>query len=302
MSKDLDSYISKDHADKNNFDKFGNLYADAMKEFLIPFPSTSLDMFPIFNKSTGGFRPREFSILCGSTGSGKTTLIANWSASLITQGISHFVASVETGHTDFIKRVISCLADENWNTGEVVPLEKLKKFQMQYGDMIRKAETYLSLYDNRFSVTELMSEIALAVKTKNIKIAFIDNLNFFMEVKAATETIQEMDRVIHELIIFCKRIDVHVVMVMHPKKTESGRVESEFDIKGSSTAVQESHNIFLFNRVKREWVDPLGDIEQSDREIKISKMRRRGMSIGKSIILKTSNGVRYFERGAYELT
>jgi hypothetical protein len=83
-------------------------------------------------------------------------------------------------------------------------------------------------------------------------------------------------------------------MIMHPKKTEHGRVESEFDIKGSSTAVQEAHNVFLFNRpgadlLEQEIAKPF------DREIKIAKMRRRGRAVGARVILKSVQGVAYQE-------
>lgn len=273
-------------------------YLDASRELLLPHPSTPILDFSKFTKIIGGFRPKEFSILCGATGVGKTTLIANWSKSLFTQGVSHFVASVETGHTDFLKRVMSAYAGEDWNTGDPIPVEKLKIFHSQYGSMFQGDVMQLSLYDNRFSVETLMSDIAWMHKNKGIQVAFIDNINFFLEVTKAIDQIVEMDRVIHSLIIFCKQINVHIVMVMHPKKTEHGRVESEFDVKGSSTAVQEAHNIFLFNRPSQDLIDG-GMAENGDRELKIAKMRRKGKSVGSRLVLKNVNGILYQEGGVF---
>jgi hypothetical protein len=88
--------------------------------------------------------------------------------------------------------------------------------------------------------------------------------------------------------MFCKRIDMHVIMVMHPKKTDNGRVESEFDIKGSSTAVQEAHNVFLFNRPSLE-DQKIGFDRQNHRELKIAKMRRRGKYVGRRLMFKNNN-------------
>lgn len=269
-------------------------YADAAEELLIPFPSVSLVDYGKLSRLIGGFRPREFSIVCGATGVGKTTLMANWSKSLLTQRVPHFVASVETGHTDFVKRLISAYAAEDWNTGEPVSIEKLKRFHAQYGVIFQADELNLSLYDNRFSVETLMSDIAWMVKHRGCKVAIIDNLNFFLEVTRSADTIVEMDRVIHELIIFCKRVDVHVVMIMHPKKNESGRVESEFDIKGSSTAVQEAHNVFLFNRAGEDLIEQ-GFATKYDRELKIAKMRRKGRAVGSRLVLRGISGVTYEE-------
>ena len=121
------------------------------------------------------------------------------------------------------------------------------------------------------------------------------NLNFFMEVKRAQDSNIEMDRVIHELIILCKQIDIHIVMVQHPKKTDDGRVESEFDIKGSSAAVQEAHNVFLLNRPKSKDIAD-GIRETTDRELKIAKLRRRGKYVGKSILFSIMGGKYYEQR------
>lgn len=273
-----------------------NMYPNAVKELAMPALATPLGPdFKNMNDLFGGFRPHEFSILCGATGTGKTTLVANWSAQMLKQGVRHFVASVETGPTDFVKRVISVYAGQDWNTGLPVPLAKLMDFDSKHSTVFNSGYLQLSLYDNRFSVDTLMADIEWMVDQQGIEIAFIDNLNFFLEVSTAQNQVIEMDRATHKLVMFCKRVPVHVVMVMHPKKTDNGRVESEFDIKGSSTAVQEAHNVFLFNRPSEYQIK--NDIaESNDRELKIAKLRRRGISVGKSILLKTTDGVKYQEK------
>jgi len=288
----LDRFIPDDH--HFHAKPMNELYGVAMKEMLTPFPSVPLRSYPGFNQLTGGLRPYEFSILCGATGTGKTTACANFSRDLTEQGIPHFVASVETGATDFVKRKISSLAREDWNTGDPVGVDKTKRFHETYGSLFQSEHAWLSLYDNRLSVETLMADLAVASRDKGCKIAFIDNLNFFLEVTKAADAIVEMDRVIHSLIMFCKVVPMHVVMVMHPKKTESGRVESEFDIKGSSTAVQEAHNVFLFNRPHPDLITA-GIATAGDRELKLAKMRRRGKFVGRRLILKCKDGVSYAE-------
>jgi len=268
------------------------VYLQALEELAKPYPSILLNDWPAWNRMTGGFRTREFTILCGSTGAGKTTFLANMSAQLLKQGEKHFVLSVETGHTDFMKRVLSVLAGKDLNTGDPVSTEYLADIHAKNDKHLGSGVIEFSLYEDRVSVEQLMHDITFMVQHRNCKIAMIDNLNFFMEVTRASDTLVEMDRVIHELIIFCKKIDVHLVMVMHPKKTDSGRVESEFDIKGSSTAVQEAHNVFLFNRPKPQE----GSAYSSDRELTLRKMRRRGKHVGQTIVFAGLN-TKYIEKG-----
>ena len=271
-----------------------SLYLKAQGELLCPPSSVRLKRFSKLDQMIGGLRPYEFTILCGGTGTGKTTLCANLSLDLLEQKIPQFVASVETGQTDYIKRMISARARHDWNTGEAIDKDMLKLFNAENREMFETAPFWISRYEDRAANSRLMADIALAIKVHGIKIAIIDNLNFFMEVTTAANAVIEMDRVIHDLIIFCKLMPIHIIMVMHPRKTDGGRVLNEFDIKGSSTAVQEAHNIFLFNRVDRETIDE-GTAKPNDREIKICKMRRLGKFVGNRLILSAENGVHYIE-------
>jgi replicative DNA helicase len=276
-------------------------YFKAAEELLLPFPATGLQSFPKLDSLIGGFRPNEFSILCGSTGTGKTTLLANWSASWLVQGVPQFVASVETGRTDYVKRVMSSLVGEDWNRGDAISLSKLQSFGKQYERLIRQDTLHLSRYENRFSVETLMADIAWHVKHKGVKVAMVDNLNFFLDVKRSSDQLIEMDRVVHELVIFSKNVPVHIIMIMHPKKppgSRDTRVESEFDIKGSSTAVQEAYNIFLFNRPSEEMLE--SGYTKFHREVKIVKLRRRGTAVGVRLMLSSQHGVRYLEDKLYE--
>lgn len=269
--------------------------AQSFTDILTPPESVKMRDFEKFSFLTGGFRPKEFTILCGSTGSGKTTLLANWSNALISEKIPHFVASVETGRHDFIRRIISARVCEDWNTGDPIPIERVKRsFGEAEIDRLKSAPMYLSLYENRFSVEQLISDIKFMIENHGIKVAMIDNLNFFLEVTKAADQIVEMDRVIHELIIFCKSADVHVIMVMHPKKTDSSRVESELDVKGSSTSVQEAQNVLLWNRPGDDLISN-GQATLGDRELKIAKMRRRGLAVGSRLVFQSLNGVSYRE-------
>lgn len=283
-----------------NFLPLEELLGPTYENLANPVPSIRMEEFPNFSNLTGGFRAREFSILCGSTGVGKTTFIANLSASLIKQSIPHYVASVETGSVDFVRRVISVYANQDLNTGERIPKDKIFNIHNLYKNFLSTKNLQLALYENRTSVEELMSDLVQAHITHGTKLAIIDNLNFFLEVTRAQDAIVEMDRVIHELIIFCKQIDMHVIMIMHPKKNAANardtRVESEFEIKGSSLAVQEAHNVFLLNRPTPADIIE-GYASAQSRELKIAKMRRLGKAVGTRIFFETQNGVRYTEGG-----
>lgn len=261
------------------------LFIDAAASVLSPYPSVKLPDWGYFNEMTGGLRSKEYTVVCGPTGSGKTTWLANLSMQLLLKRVPHFVASVETGPIDFICRVMSAFARFDMNTGDPVPLEKVRKLKSDYENIFDSNDLMLSLYENRIPLEFLLRDLEKAHHDHGCKVALLDNLNFFLEITSANEERNEMDRTTHEMIMFCKKIDMHIIMVMHPKKTEHGRVETEFDIKGSSTAVQEAHNVLLFNRPSKQEQDA-GYNYQDYRELKIQKMRRRGKNNGKRILYR----------------
>lgn len=136
--------ISKYIFEESHVANLAETYVEASKELLMPFPSTPILDFPKFTQLTGGLRPREYSILCGATGVGKTTLMANFSKSLLVQQVPHFVASVETGRTDFVKRMMSVLAREDWNGGDAVVRLILHQITIKCGS---KTVKYLLNYN-----------------------------------------------------------------------------------------------------------------------------------------------------------
>lgn len=276
---------------------YGGLMTSEVLEYLsIPPIGVKLNSFPRFMELTGGFRMSEFSILCGATGSGKSSLLANWSADLCRQGVRHLVMSVENGHHDYLARTLSVLENEDLNTGDAIPADKVTRAIARHHDTLFGSNVMVTTHDDRIPLTELMTILKEAVADDR-KLVFIDNVNFLLEPVHDKNMVVEMDRVIHEVIVFCKRNPIHLVMVMHPKKTDGDnrRVTSEFDVKGSSTAVQEASNIFLFNKPKSEILES-GVASPYQREILIAKLRRRGRATG-SIVVFDGSKPQYKEEG-----
>lgn len=264
---------------------FHEAWLDAQEEMKKPPSGTMISTWDMFNKSIGGLRPNEFSIICGPTGSGKTTLLANMACLLSTNNIPIFVGAVETGKTDFIKVMAGILSDKDpYSTWKE---EEINTTNEGYARVLKSKQSLFCRYDSRVNHERLLADLLYAHETHGVEVAFIDNLNFLLEVKKGSDMIVEMDRAVHDFVVFVKKVPMHVFMVMHPRKTENGRVVSEFDIKGSSTAVQESANVILWNRLEKS--EHSGLLNSSTcREMKFCKVRKNGRSVGTRIIYSVS--------------
>ncbi len=264
----------------------------ATKEMMNPEQGIKIDAWPTFSEYTGGLRMKEFTIFCGATGSGKTQWLANLTLSLIKQGIKTYVAPVETGDSDFAKRMISVEANCDLNTGDKIPIEMFMKPTQRCMDFFDK-NIWFSTHDNRVSIEEMIETLKFMQEINGVRVAVLDNLNFFMQPTKGSDQNLEYDRVIHEFVMLAKKIPIHIILVMHPKKTEGGKVLSEFDIKGSSTAVQEASNVLIMNRPSDKEIEE--GAHPFSREFVFRKIRKKGFYVGRKFEMEYKTGS-YIER------
>lgn len=274
-----------------NLYNINDLLNEAMLDIRNPPEGIAIEGWHDFNEFTGGLRPHEFTIFCGATGVGKSQFLCNIIASLIKQNVKTFCAPVETGAVDFVRRIFSIYGKFDFNTGAAPTLPMLKNLgevvsenMVAFQDNLR-----ITTYDNRVDVNEMILNLKYMVEVHGVKVALLDNLNFFMKPTKASDAILEYDEVVHNFVMLAKKIPIHIFLVMHPKKTEHGKVMSEFDIKGSSTAVQEASNILLMNRLNKDEIGKDG-LTEFHREFVFKKIRRRGFYVGRNFYLFSKNG------------
>lgn len=263
----------------------------ALEELLNPSQGVLFAQWPRFSAFMGGMRPNELTLLCAPTGAGKTAFLSCIAVQLAMQNAGQFIAPVETGHTDFLIRMISCMEAHDFLAGRIPDVEHVSRVHKRAKETFLDKPIWFSTHDNRVDIGEMVNLIKFAHQ-EGAQVAILDNLNFFLNVTSSTMERAEMDNAMHTFVMLVKKIPIHVILVCHPRKTEGGRVESEFDIKGSSLAVQEASNVILFNRPTQKDIDN-GRRSWTDRELVFKKIRKRGMNVNKPIWFK-------FNQGRYE--
>lgn len=277
--------------------KFSETYEEKfqhLEEYLTNPPvGPSLAWWPKMSHYLGGMRPHELTLLCAPTGAGKTSLLASIAAQLVMGGIDHFVAPVETGSMDFTVRTMSALLGQEFNQAEPIPKSIVQTALIKLNQFKSLGRGHIANYENRVDIDDMIAMLMYQHKINKVKVAILDNLNFFLKVTSAQMEKAEMDNAVHEFVMAAKKLPIHIILVVHPRKTDGGRVESEFDIKGSSTAVQEASNVILFNRPKKEDIQD-NDREPNQRELVFKKLRRRGIFVDRPIWFEYESG-RYRE-------
>lgn len=274
-----------------NTKKGGDVFNAAMIEIMNPKEGIVIPEWKRFSRYTGGLRLNEFSIFSAPTGAGKTQFLANMTFWLASQGVKCFVAPVETGEIDFATRMLSVPAGLDLNTGDKFEMKDFKDAMGLHLHAFTE-NVFFSTHDNRVDVTEMIETLRYMVEVNGVKVAILDNLNFFLKPARANEQMLVADEAVHEFVMLAKKIPIHLWLVMHPRKTDGAKLLSEFDIKGTSTAVQEASNILLMNKPNQEELD--AGVNPFSRELFFAKIRKRGFNAGKRFYLEYRAGG-YFE-------
>ncbi|KAI8985408.1 P-loop containing nucleoside triphosphate hydrolase protein [Pilobolus umbonatus] len=242
--KDLKKMVAL--AKKIKHDKivdFHDLREDVYNEILHPEQSNgvlSTDLIK-FNEILKGHRPGELTILTGPTGAGKTTVISQLSL-------------------DFCKSGVPTL----WGSFEILNKRLAKKMLYQYAgqDLSLKPDTFdevadkfeqLPLYFLKFfsstSIKDVLKACQHAVYAYDIRHIILDNLQFMLsqQARGSADKWELQDHAVAELRSFATIQDVHITLVVHPRKD----IGEELDINsvfGSAKVTQEADNVIILQK------------------------------------------------------
>lgn len=207
------------------------------------------------NRMIGGIRGGELSIFTGRGGSGKSTILNQFSLEVAKQGGRVLIYSPELTDGQY----------KNWTTRQMIPkdhsdflekvydpIEEENKFfvKKHYSD---KMSLWLDKYFNYISSgikltdKEILKIIVKDIKKYNTKFIVIDNL---MKINFEnTNDIYESQKVfVNELSEISKRYNVCVNLVAHPKKHDPYNPD-QYDIAGTSNMPNLVDNIYYFIQI-----------------------------------------------------
>ncbi|XP_055842023.1 mitochondrial DNA helicase [Episyrphus balteatus] len=195
--------------------------------------------FPILNKLLKGHRKGELTILTGPTGSGKTTFMSEYSLDLALQGVSTLWGSFEIRNTRLALTLLRQYVG--------YPLDdKLNEFEYWTSEF-EKYPMYFMTFHGQQSIKVVMDAIEHAQYVYDIKHVIIDNIQFMMGMSTFNKNDKffEQDAVISAFRSYATRKNVHVTLVMHPRKEREADELTTSSIFGSAKATQEADNVLI---------------------------------------------------------
>ena len=205
--------------------------------------------FDWFNKKTKGFRKGELTVLTGSTGSGKTTMLSQLSLDFCTQGIPTLWGSFEIKNEILLKKLLMQYSKTD--------LTLKPELFNEYADSFQELPLYLLRFFGSTDIDKILDTMDFATYAYDVGHIVIDNLQFMLSGQAlGINKFDLQDNVISKFRNFATDKNVHLTLVIHPKKIDDDIDLNIASIFGSAKATQEADNIFVLqNRHKYRLMD-----------------------------------------------
>ena len=202
--------------------------------------STSL---PWFNKKLKGFRRGEFTIYSGLTGSGKTTLLSQLSIDFVKQGVSTLWGSFEIKNEILMTHMMLQFSEANL-------VKEPQSFEF-YANRFENLPLYFMKFFGSSQLDQILSTIEFAIYTYDISHIVIDNLQFLLSGQGrGFEKFDLQDEAVSRFRKLATSKNVHVSLVIHPRKVDDTQEINMSSIFGTAKSTQEADNVFLIQNHK----------------------------------------------------
>lgn len=216
--------------------------------------------FSYLDRAIGGFANGELSIWTGKRGGGKSTLLGQITLEAVEQGHKVCVYSGELRKEKWKSDLLQQAAGTRWNIDTIIPITKKKVYVVdsKAAEAINKwCDLNLFLTDinfkNAHNEDTIIKNFEYAHRRYGCDVFLVDNI--------MTAQLKNEDRLGYyraqsiftgSLVEFSKRLDVHVHLVAHPKKTGDRRNLESDDVSGTGEITNRADNVFSVVRLSPE--------------------------------------------------
>eukprot|EP00978_Attheya_sp_CCMP212_P017804 scaffold47932_cov48-Attheya_sp.AAC.1 len=216
----------------------------------VPVPS-----LPSFTKLIKGFRRGEMTVLTGPTGSGKTTFLGQLSLDFADQGVNTLWGSFEIKNTRLMHKLLQQFSREPLPMGKPELQPKLELL----ADRFAALPLYFMKFHGGSDVDDVIDAMEYATYVHDVEHIILDNMQFMITRNSGGGSFDKFDMqdiAVEKFRKFATERNVHVTLVVHPRKEEEFSKLDISSIYGSAKATQEADSVLILqNDGKRKYVE-----------------------------------------------
>jgi twinkle protein len=237
---------------------FGDLRNDVLHELLQPdlYTGSPVPSLPQFTKLIKGFRRGELTVLTGSTGSGKTTFLGQISLDLAEQGINTLWGSFEIKNTRLLHKLLKQFARAPLPDHR---LENAAELLSSIADRFQTLPLHFLKFHGGSDVDEVLDAMEYAVYVEDVEHIILDNMQFMISRKNQNKSWDKFDiqdMAIEKFRKFATEHNVHLSLVVHPRKEDESSKLNMSSFYGSAKATQEADTVLILQHDgRRKYID-----------------------------------------------
>jgi len=180
----------------------------------------------------------------GLTGVGKTSILSHLSLDYVLQGVRTLWGSFELQIPKLAKKMLCQFSGKN--------IEKDKEGYDEIADQFAALPLYFLRFFGSTEVDQVVDAMDYAVYVHDVSHVIIDNIQFMISQQGkGSEKFELMDEAINKFRKFATDRNVHITLVIHPRKQDPDVALAVSDIFGNAKATQEADNVIIFQQGKQ---------------------------------------------------
>ncbi|KAL7465656.1 hypothetical protein ACHAXS_007329 [Conticribra weissflogii] len=250
--------------------RFSDLRDQVIHEIVHPekYRGAGIASLPGFTSLIKGFRRGEMTVLTGPTGSGKTTFLGQTSLDLAEQGINVLWGSFEVKNTRLMHKLLQQYMKDVLpiGLGERTISDAEKRDAMTaltaLADEFETLPMYFMKFHGGSEVDDVLDAMEYAAYVHDVEHIILDNLQFMISRQAidgrgsSFDKFDMQDMAIEKFRKFATDYNVHVTLVVHPRKEDEGAKLGISSFYGSAKATQEADTILILQSDgKRKFIE-----------------------------------------------
>lgn len=241
---------------------FAELRTQVLHEMLHPekyvgVPAPSL---PKLTEILKGFRRGELTVLTGPTGSGKTTLLGQLSLDFAENDVRTLWGSFEIKNTRLMHNLLKQFARGSLiNEKDQNKQRQLEAIEV-LADKFQELPMYFMKFHGGSDVDDVMDAMEYSVYVHDVQHIILDNMQFMLSRNSrgfsSFDKFDMQDIALEKFRSFATTHNVHVTLVVHPRKENEGDRLGMSSVYGSAKATQEADNVLILqNDGNRKFVE-----------------------------------------------
>lgn len=188
-----------------------------------------------------GFLPGELVVLSAPPKIGKSTLALQVVTNNALLDIPSLFFCLEMRPVKVIQKVVQCYARQE-ETG-ATDIERAR-------DAFRGKPLYLGYSHQRPNLDGIMTTLKEAIRRYGLKLVVFDHLHFLC--RSISNQTQEIGMAVQSFKFLAEELEIPIILVAQPRKTQPDQIMSAMDLKDSSSIFSDCDHLIIMHRARRK--------------------------------------------------